>query len=134
MEFSQVSWSVIEVLTPAIAALVAALVGLATKWLAARIGNEQAKRVLADLADEVDLVVREVEQTLVEKLKTARKDGKLTEAERADALKAALDTVKRNLGTRGVAMLQRATGLGETALEGYLRTRIEASIHGLRAR
>jgi hypothetical protein len=128
MEFSHVSWSIMEVLAPAIATLLTALVGLLVKWLSTKIGNEQAVRVLFDLGAIVQDVVAATEQTLVSKLKAARADGKLTDAEKEDVLKSALDTVKQHLGERGMAMLAKATGLGATAVEGLIKTKIEATV------
>lgn len=127
-------WKALEALLPVLVLAITTALGYAIRWLSAKVHSERVQTLLATVQEAIEAVVREAEQTLVEGLKKARLDGKLSEEERTAVLKAAIDSAKRAIGTKGLALLESAAGVGEAELDSWLRTRIEAEVQKLRDR
>lgn len=103
-----------------------ALAGLIAKWVLGKIGSETVKKYVGRALDEVNDAVAEVYQTYVGALKKANEDGKLTDAEKAEAKRMAIDIAKSNIGSKGLARLARILGLGD--VDDWLDTKVEATI------
>lgn len=129
---SEFAWKALELLLPILASALTAAVVCGARWLAARTRSARLEEFLSLVASAVEPAVREVEQTMTERLKAARADGKLTDEEKAALLQAALRTAKQALGPRGAALYESAVGAGREAFDDYLRTRIESEVHDMR--
>lgn len=132
--WEDIMWKAIEVLLPAILALLGAVLAYAVVYLKQRteaIQNEQIRRIANDMLEraqmEVYSAVEYVAQTFVADLKAAREDGKLTEAEKAEALARAKAAFKARMGEAGLRQLAALVG----DLEEWLRTQIEAAVYEL---
>lgn len=132
--WEDIMWKAIEVLLPAILALLGAVLAYGVVYLKQRteaIQNEQIRQIANDMLEraqmEVYSAVEYVAQTFVADLKAAREDGKLTEAEKAEALARAKAAFKARMGE--AALRQLAALVGD--LEEWLRTQIEAAVYEL---
>lgn len=132
--WEDILWKAIEVLLPAILALLGAVLAYGVVYLKQRteaIQNEQIRQIANDMLEraqmEVYSAVEYVAQTFVADLKAAREDGKLTEAEKAEALARAKAAFKARMGE--AALRQLAALVGD--LEEWLRTQIEAAVYEL---
>ena len=120
---------IMENLVEIITALVIALIGVLGTWLTAKIGKrEELKSINAAQQEVIDMAritVGELKQTVVESLKAAAADGKLSKEE-IDALgKALLDLTRAKmsdvtynlLNSAGVDVTALITGAGEDWIE-----------------
>jgi hypothetical protein len=96
--------AVIPVLTPFAIKLFAAYIEL----LRAKAKNERIAWVLAVVGDAVADTVSSANQTLVDDLKAAREDGKLTEEEKKQIKERVLGTVKMKLKADVMKALEEA--------------------------
>jgi hypothetical protein len=76
-------------------------------------------------------VVSELNQTVVEQLKAAAADGKLTKDEAGDLLDAAVERIKASLGTKALRLLTKQLGSMEQ-VEGLLETLVESAVRSLK--
>ena len=76
---------IIETVVSVLAKLAITLIGVFGAWLVAKIGQNQKLTTIASAVDElttaVQITVMELQQTTVEGMKAASKDGKLTKDE-----------------------------------------------------
>lgn len=117
----------------ALAAALSSLIAWATKKLVAyletKIGNDMVSGALKRMTEMAALVVRELQQTVVDRLKA---DGKWT-ADTASAVKRdALAKLKEYLGPKGLDMLKSALGVPTSTLDSLLASYIEAQVKELR--
>lgn len=132
MEWSRVMIEVVEALAPV---LMAALTWAGLKvagLINAKTKNEYLRGVFLRLNDAVLAAVRETEQTIVAQLKTAAADGKLTDDEKRDVKRAALDSVKAHFGPSGMSDIAKTLDLGEDSLEKMISARLEAAVHDMK--
>lgn len=120
---------IMENLVEIIAALVIALIGVLGTWLTAKIGKrEELKSINAAQQEVIDMAritVGELKQTVVDGLKAANADGKLTNAEITALGKSLLDltvakmsdTTYNLLNSAGVDIVALITGAGEDWIE-----------------
>ncbi|MDX2087859.1 MAG: hypothetical protein SFX73_08415 [Kofleriaceae bacterium] len=128
-----------EALTPlamSVASAVALRAGTLAR-LAAR--RERWESAVQGLDGVVAVVVRGLEGAHVQPIRRASRAGKIAPATKALLRAAALASVKRQLGARGLATLSAALGFNEQvlddlALERFITGRIEAHVHVLRSR
>jgi hypothetical protein len=85
--------------------------GLAARHLLPHIGWKYAQDVISRAMNEIAFAVREVAQVYADAIKEANADGKLTDAEKAEAKRLAIAAAKRNLGAAGLKRLGRVLGL-----------------------
>jgi hypothetical protein len=123
---------VFQYASPVILAILAWLSTKLAQLIGAKVKNEYLRGVLARLDDAVFAAVRDVHQVLVEELKAASADGRLTPEERARAKKMAIDKARSYLGTKGLAELCKVLGLDAEGIENLLGTRVEATVHDLK--
>jgi hypothetical protein len=88
--------------------------------------------VLVRVDDAVFTAVKDLQQTVVEQIKAASADGKITDDEKKQIKEKALAAVKSHLGTKGLAEAASVLGLGGGALEGLLSSKVESAVHDLR--
>lgn len=115
-----------------------ALLTLALGWLAVRyaswikekIKNARIEGILLRLGDAVFKVVRELQQTVVDKAKT---DGEWNKEKAEEVKKAAIAKLKEYLGPKGIAEAMAVLGLDMPGLEKLLSTMIESDVFDLRS-
>ena len=137
MEWLEQLWiEMVPYLTPALATLIVAFLGLGTAYLrrlAAQIENDVGRRSLDSAIAEAYLAaataVREAQQTLVDEWRRGREDGTLTPNERRQALEAARAAFFRVISARALDVLQAAWG----PVEEWLDSLLEAQVQVLKA-
>jgi hypothetical protein len=108
--------------------------GLVARLILGQIKAGKVREIVERALDEIGDAVLEVAKTYVESLKLAAADGKLTDAEKADAKLQALQTAKRNIGPDGLKRLARVLGFDGALLDQWLGTKIEAAVASLDTR
>jgi len=127
------AWNIFELLGPVLLAGLSWLSVKAAQLISVKVKNEQLKAVLLRLDDVVLAAVREAQQVLVDKLKATSADGTLTHDQGAQAKQVALDSAKSQLGATGLAEVGKTFGLESAAVDKLLSTRVEATVHRLKA-
>jgi hypothetical protein len=123
----------------AAAFLVATAAGLLTRYVWNRITRDSlrgiAQRSYAELID----AVLEVWQTYTSTLKERNVDGELSDEEKAEAKRRALEIAKTNLGAKGLKRLGRALGFTElfgvdlTRTESWMASKVETAVATLKS-
>jgi hypothetical protein len=134
MRGTEIGVQIFQVLSPVLMAVVTWMAAKLAQLINARVKNEYLRGVLVRLDDAVMSVVREVNQVTVEAIKSASTDGRLTTSAREVIKNAALAAVKAHLGAKGLVELSRVLGLDTAAVDRMIGTRIEATVHDLKAK
>lgn len=132
MDFTEIALVALQVLSPV---LVAGLTWLAARLAAlirVRVANEYLRGVLLRLGDATLTATKELQQTVVDEIKAASADGKISADERRRIKAAAIANVKSHLGPKGVAEFGRILGLADSALDALIAAKVEAAVHDLR--
>jgi hypothetical protein len=132
MRLSELALKALQVVSPLLMAALGWMATRLAKLINARIHSEHTRDVLLRLEQIVFTVVREVQQVMVDELKADSDNGRLSFNARERVKRAALDTVRDELGKRGLAELARVLGREEHTIDHVLVTRIEAAVHELR--
>lgn len=105
--------------------------GFIVAWLRAKtvaaqaaVKSEEANKYIGMLSDVVQATVTSLNQTMVEGLKAAHEDGKLTEDEVTELKNLSKRTVLNVIGDKGVAVLHEACG----DVEQYVSHLIEQAV------
>jgi hypothetical protein len=131
MDTTVFAWTLFALIALALAALIWVL--MKTAWLfAARTTSEQMTRALLVLDEVARAAAHEIQQVLVDGAKASSPDGHLTRDQGAQARRAALASVKSQLGTHGLADVGSAFGLEPTGVDRVLEARIEAAVHRIK--
>lgn len=133
---SDLTLKIIEILLPAVLALIGAGLAYGTAYLRARaeaIRHEQAQKMVLGLLDrahrEVYDAVRATSQTYVDELKRAREDGKITDEEARQARELAWQHFKAQMGSVALAELEAIVG----DLTEWFRSEVEAALGHIKA-
>lgn len=120
----------IQGLSPVFLAVLSWVGVMAAKWIQTKVKNEQFSGIIRRLNDAAITVVRDLNQTVVEDLKEASSDGKLTAEERLRIKTEALKSLKSYLGVKGLKMLSSILGLtpGEE-IDLFLTSKIESKVN-----
>lgn len=132
MDAGDIGLKALEVLSPV---LIAALTWAAAKLaqlVRAKVKNEYLRGVLVRLDDVVFTAVKDLQQTVVNEIKLASADGKITDVEKRRIKDQAIANVKSHLGTKGIGELAKVLGLDSGAIDGLLSSKVEAAVHDLR--
>ena len=132
MDAGDIGLKALEILTPV---LIAALTWAAAKLaqlVRAKVKNEYLRGVLVRLDDVVFTAVKDLQQTVVNEIKLASADGKITDAEKRRIKDQAIANAKSHLGTKGIGELAKVLGLDSGAIDGLLSSKVEAAVHDLR--
>ena len=103
------------------------------RWINAHVRDVRLRSAFLRLDDAVLVAVQETEKVLVEALREANVDGKLTAEEAEAAKSAALRALYSHLGQRGAAEIQRLLGLDDLGLSKFLAGKVEATLHSIQA-
>lgn len=133
MSGTDIGIQLFKVLSPVLMAVITWVGAKLAQLLSARVKNEYLRGVLVRLDDAVVSVVREVNQVTVEAIKSASVDGRLPAGARETIKNAALNAIKSHLGADGLEELGRVLGLDGPAVDRLIGTRIEATVHSLKA-
>lgn len=121
-----------EVLAPLfLAAITWAGTSLA-RYIQSKVKNEYLKNALTRLDDAVVNAVKFVQQTVVDAIRDANKDGVITDVEKANIKQKAIDAVKSYLGKKGLLEIAKILGLDDGGLANLISQRIEAAVHDLK--
>jgi DNA-binding HxlR family transcriptional regulator len=122
---------VVEALLPLLALLVTVAVGYLISLLrvqAEKVKNETARASLLAAIAEAERVavdaVQATNQMLVDRLKEASEDGKLTKEEAAEAMRMAVEYLQSHLTPGALQILQAAYGPIEEWIESYLEAKL----------
>lgn len=119
---------IIETIVSVLANLAVTLIGVAGAWLVTQIGKKQQLHTINAAVDELtnaaEQTVWELQQTVVDGLKEAAADGKLTQAEITDLGKKLLEGTLAKMSDSGINVLKAAnvdinaivTGAGEALI------------------
>lgn len=132
MDSGSIGLKVLEILSPLLLAALTWAAAKLAQLIRAKVQNEYLKGVLVRLDDAVFTAVKDLQQTVVEQIKVASADGKITDDEKKQIKDRALAAVKSHLGAKGLAEAAGILGLGGAALEGLLSSKVEAAVHDLR--
>lgn len=123
-----------------LATLIVSILGaVMTRFVWGKIKTDWARRLLERVYAEVIDAVLIVWQTYVSEIKDRSADGKLTDAERAEAKRRAVDTVVKNLGDTGIQRLAKILGFSSGPASTVNRTvewleeKTEAALAGLKS-
>lgn len=132
---------IIETIVSVLANLAITLIGVAGAWLVAQIGKTQQLNTIntavGELTAAAEQTVYELQQTVVDDLKAASADGKLTQDEITVLGKKLLEGTLQKMSNSGIGVLKAAnvdinaivTGAGE-ALIARIKAGQEEKIHG----
>ena len=119
---------IIETVVSIAANLAVTLIGVLGAWLLAQIGKTQRLNTISTAVGELtaaaEQTVLELQQTVVDGLKEAHADGKLTQEEISDLGKKLLDGALAKMSDSGISVLKAAnvdinaivTGAGEALI------------------
>lgn len=119
---------IIETVVSIAANLAVTLIGVLGAWLLAQIGKTQQLNTISTAVGELtaaaEQTVLELQQTVVDGLKEAHADGKLTQEEISDLGKKLLDGALAKMSDSGISVLKAAnvdinaivTGAGEALI------------------
>lgn len=119
---------IIETIVSVLANLAVTLIGVLGAWLVAQIGKTQQLKTINAAVDELtnaaETTVLELQQTVVDGLKAASADGKLSKDEIAELGGLLLEGALRKMSDSGIAVLKAAnvdinaivTGAGEALI------------------
>ena len=132
MDTGSIGLKVLEILSPVLLAALTWAAAKLAQLIRAKVQNEYLKGVLVRVDDAVFTAVKNLQQTVVEQIKAASADGKITDDEKKQIKEKALAAVRSHLGTKGLTEAAAILGLGGSALEGLLSSKVEAAVHDLR--
>ena len=119
---------IIETIVSVAANLAITLIGVLGAWLVAQIGKTQQLKTInaavSELTNAAETTVLELQQTVVDGLKEASADGKLTQEEISNLGKLLLDGALAKMSDSGINVLKAAnvdvnaiiTGVGEALI------------------
>jgi len=102
-------------------AVFTALTAALTRYVLVKIESNLIREGLGRLWSEVQAAVREVGQTYVDAIREGAADGKLTDAEKKEAKKRAVEIAKSNFGRKGLKALARIIDV-----DAWLGSKVEA--------
>lgn len=100
------------------------------KFLADKIKSQRWSSMILRAGLSMRTIVIEVNAVYVDALKKANDDGVLTDEEKAEARKMALDKFKEQWGVKGLKELARVIGFGD-ALDSWLGSLLETTLSEL---
>jgi hypothetical protein len=132
MDTGSIGLKVLEILSPILLAALTWASAKLAQLIRAKVRSEYLSQVLIRLDEAIFTSVKAVQQSVVDEIKAASADGKITDDEKKRIKEKAIATVKAHLGTKGVADVVKILGLEGGALDGLLSSKVEAAVHDLR--
>ena len=132
MDIGNIGLEVVQILSPVLLAVLTAASAKLAQFIRAKVQNEYLQGLLIRLDDAVVTAVKGLEQSVVEQIKAANADGKITNDEKKQIRDAAIAAVKSNLAANGLTELAKILGMQDAAMDGLFSSKIEAAVHDLR--
>lgn len=132
MDYKEIALTALQIVSPVLVAVLTWIAAKLASFISGKVKNEYLRGVLVRLDDAVITAVKDLQQTVVDEIKAANADGKISEAERKRIKDAALANVKSYLGAKGIRVLSEVLGLSANALDGFISSKVEAAVHDLR--
>lgn len=104
---------VIIALAPLLMAALTAFVGMGVRWLQSKTKNERVREMERRLAESVMTIVKSVSGSVVQQIKAARADGKVTLEERDAIKRAALAELRVYWGSKGIDEIKKVLGYAD---------------------
>lgn len=137
MDWNKLIYSAVETLLPVLVIALIALLTFVTNYFRAKaegIKNEVARKSFLSALNEAEQVaidaVKATNQVLVDSLKKAREDGKLTDEEAKAAMNEAKKYFLSHMSSNSLNILTAAIGPVEKWLEGLLEAKISEQKYG----
>jgi hypothetical protein len=130
---ADIGLQLLTLLSPVILAGLGWVSSKLAKWIGEKTKNEMVAGMLIRLNETVFTAVKEVQQVYVAAIKEAKKDGKLTDEEKAHAKQVALDKIKEYWGKKGLAQAAKVIGLDESGIVKMIEGKIESAVHDVKA-
>jgi hypothetical protein len=131
MDWNDITLQAVQTLLPVVVAALVALIGYGVAYLrkqTEKVGNEIAQRALWEALGEAERVavdaLNATNQVLVDKLKQASADGKLTETEARQAMTEAKEYFLNHTSEGGMEILTAALGPVQLWLEDFLEAKL----------
>lgn len=122
----------LEILSPAIGALVLALFAQLALYIRAHVKTKWARDTLLMANGLARDVVQSTQQSVVSAIKEANEDRKLTEEEIIWIAGVAKIAFVDGLGEKGMARLQQALGLSIIQVDKWAETKLESALHEMK--
>ena len=122
----QLNPQAVAVVAGALSVLVIWFIAEAIRWQRGRTTSAYMHDVLDRLNEAVVVGVRYTQQTVVDAMKKASSDGKLTAGQAKEALTTAYDITAKQLGKTWFATAERV--FDSTKLDAIIRARIESAV------
>ena len=119
-------------LSPVLLAALSWLSFKATALINQKTRSEALRTALTRLDDAAFAAAREAESVVVQKLKETMLDGVLSEQDRREVRDATVDSIRRQLGLRGIVETSKALGLTDPEMNQFLATRAQSAAHELK--
>lgn len=129
-ELIKLSGDLLSILSPLIAAGIAALSGALAKWLLNKSKHQAVNTVLQKLNHAVWIVVLEIEETMAKEFRKDSEDGKITEDEKARLKQLAMLKLKKYVSFPEII---RVFGLGKDEAENFVSSKVESTINELKS-
>lgn len=115
------------VIIPALGMIAVYLAARAPKWIAAHVGNKRVAGIIDRLANLAFTVVNEVQQTVIERLRS--EETSVPRDQLIAARDQAIATLKSHLGSKGLQEIKDAMQLSDdSAVERLLTSFIESAV------
>lgn len=129
--------STLEIVTAVVGLVVSTVLPWAGKYLASYLKAKKvsilAQKGLLFVTHIVFDAVKSAQQTAVDGLKEANKDGKLTDKEENKIYDDVWDSVKKSMGPSGWASAIVDIGVDEDGLKNIIDNKIEAAVYDIKA-
>lgn len=100
------------------------IVPLVAWYIKKKVDNEKTEHLLLTLNEAVGTAVASTSQVYVKEIKRAKVDGKLTDEEKKNARRAAIQEAKRLLGEKLCKELHKRSGSADAVLETYIEAEV----------
>ena len=130
MDINEVIFSILVSVLAAIAGAAVSILKAYTEKIVAKIEDDQLRTKVSMLNEEAHAVVAEISQTLVDEVRKASEDGRITPEERENLRNTAIDLLKSRFSKQWLDDLRDKMGLDDAALQKFLIGKIEAHVWG----
>jgi hypothetical protein len=132
MDTEGIGLKILEILSPVLLAALTWAAAKLAQLIRVKVRSEYLRQVLVRVDEAVYTAVKDVQQSVVEEIKAASADGKITDEEKKRIKERAITSVRSHLGPKGITEIGTILGLDAGALEGFLSSKVEAAVHDIR--
>lgn len=132
MRSSELVTTLIKAFAPVITILASYLSLKLTKWLDTKIKDQELKNAIQKLNIVIPDVVKDIEQSFVQREKSISESNKLTDANAVAAKTMAVDRVKQQLGEKGMGEIKQVLDISDSKANSLIASKVEARVFDLR--